>query len=65
MNSGMTSDVQTYLFSTHLAWQEFPGEVRQQVSELLAVMCIEIIEDLPPLSQETPNESRSHSTVAP
>lgn len=65
MSSGMTPNVQTYLFQTQLAWQEFPREVRQQVSELLAVMCVEIVEELQPPSQEIYDESRSHSTLAP
>ncbi|MFZ5828882.1 MAG: hypothetical protein ACOY3P_02295 [Planctomycetota bacterium] len=65
MSSGMTPDVQTYLFQTQLAWQELPREVRQQVSELLAIMCIEIVEELQSPSQETNDESRSHSTLAP
>jgi len=64
MSNGMTPDVQTCLFQTQLAWHEFPNEVRQHVSELLAVMCIEIVEELQSL-QETHDESGSRSTLAP
>jgi len=59
------SDVQLCLFPTRLVWQEFPKDVRRQIDELLAVMCIEIVDGFPSSEQETNDEPRSHSSLAP
>lgn len=65
MNRKEASEVQVYLFPTALAWQEFPPEVRKQISQLLSILCIEIVEELAIPEQEISNESRSHSSMAP
>lgn len=63
MSNDEDSDVQLCLFPTKLVWHEFPQDTQRQVSQLLAVMCIEIVED-PTSEQETQDESRSHSSLA-
>ncbi len=65
MSNDEVFDVQLCLFSAKLVWHEFPQDVRGQLSQLLAVMCIEIVEDYPTSEQETQDESRSHSSLAP
>jgi hypothetical protein len=65
MSNEEICDVQLYLVPAKLMWHEFPQDVRRQVSQLLAVMCVEIVEDFPTSEQETQDESRSHSSLAP
>jgi hypothetical protein len=65
MSNDGICDVQFCLFPTKLAWHEFPQDVRRQVSQLLAVMCVEIVENFPASEQETQDEPRSHSSLAP
>ena len=57
MSNEEATDVQLCLFATNLVWQEFPKDVRMRISQLIGVMCIEIIEDLPAAVQETYDES--------
>ena len=45
-------DVQLCLFATTLTWHEFPQDTRRQVSQLLAAMCVEIVEELPTSEKE-------------
>ena len=45
MSVEQSQEVQLQLFKTELVWKEFPQEVRQQVSQLLTILCIEIIEE--------------------
>jgi hypothetical protein len=54
MSDGMTPNVQKHLFAIQLAWQEFPKEIRQLVGELLAFMCIEIVEECTTGTGDTP-----------
>ena len=64
MSNDEVSDIQLCLFPAKLVWHEFPQDVRMQVSQLLAALCVEIV-DFPTSGQETQNESRSHSSLAP
>jgi hypothetical protein len=53
MSDGKSHEVQLLLFETQLFWQLFPHQTREQVSQLLGILCIDIIEnDLPPLKDE-------------
>jgi hypothetical protein len=65
MSNDKICEVQLCLFPAKLVWHEFPQDVRRQVSQLLVAMCVEIIEDFPTPEQETQDESRSHSPLAP
>ena len=40
------------LFKTELVWHEFPHEVRQQVIQLLTILCIEIVEEYESLQEQ-------------
>lgn len=48
MSKGLRADLQWYLFEKRLAWHEFPEDIRGQVIQLLAKMCVEIVDDLHP-----------------
>ena len=45
MSEEQSREVQLQLFTTELAWHEFPQDVREQVSQLLTILCIEIVEE--------------------
>lgn len=49
-------DIQLCLFATTLTWHEFPQDARRQISQLLAAMCVEIVEELPTSEQEISDE---------
>lgn len=57
MNNQDAFDVQLCLFATTLAWHEFPQDVRRQVSQLLAIMFLEIVEERPNSEEEMCDES--------
>ena len=54
MSHERSQEVQLQLFKTELVWHDFPDAVRQQVSQLLTVMCIEIIQEF-----ESPQEQNN------
>ena len=54
MSDEQFQEVQLQLFKTELVWHEFPQEVRQQVSQLLTILCIEIVEEFE--SQQEQND---------
>jgi len=58
MSKRLQADRQWYLFETRLAWHEFPDEIREQVIELYATMCVEIVDQfhLPSESKEQRHE---------
>ena len=45
MSNEQSQEVQLQLFKTELVWHEFPHDMRQQVIELLTILCIEIVEE--------------------
>jgi hypothetical protein len=48
MSKGLQADRQWYLFEKRLAWHEFPEDIREQVIQLFATMCVEIVDELHP-----------------
>ena len=56
MVHGKPPDRQLSLFLTRLAWHELPSEVRQDVIQLLAHSCADIIAKLHPEPQEQPHD---------
>ena len=56
------AECQLPLFATRLDWNEFPLDVRERVSQLLAAMCVSIIDTTPNISEERDHESRVNST---
>ena len=56
MVHGKPPDRQLCLFLTRLAWHELPSEVRQEVIQLLARSCADIVAKLHPTSQEQPHD---------
>lgn len=52
MSDEQSQEVQLQLFKTELVWHEFPHEVRQQVIQLLTILCIEIVEDIEFLQEQ-------------
>ena len=62
MNNEEDEALQLSLFPIRLTWQEFPQDVREEVSQLLGIMCIDIVEPLP--EQETHDESGKHLPLA-
>ena len=50
------------LFSKQLQWKEFPPDVRQQLCQLLAELCLDIVKDYP---EEQKHEPRVNSILAP
>jgi hypothetical protein len=59
----MLTDDQLLLFSKQVQWREFPQDVRQRVSRLLAALCMDIIEDHPH-TKEDDHEPRDDSFLA-
>lgn len=55
---------QRRLFPKQLDWHEFPRDVRQRVCDLLAAMCVEIIDHHPLKTEEHRHEPRADSRVA-
>lgn len=49
-------DHQLYLFLTQLRWHELPADVRQQVVELLARPCVDIVVQRFPSFKEQSDE---------
>ena len=47
---------QLTLFRKRLAWQELPGETRDRTIDLVTSLCIEIVTEQPPVTQEQDNE---------
>ncbi len=45
MSDEQSQEVQLQLFKTELVWHEFPHDIRQQVIQLLTILCIEIVEE--------------------
>lgn len=46
------------LLETHPAWQDLPDEIRHRVLELLALLCIEGLNEQDLMAQEQPHEPR-------
>ena len=63
MSDEQFQEVQLQLFKTELVWHEFPHEVRQQVSQLLTILCIEIVEEFE--SQQEQNVESRNLTILP
>jgi hypothetical protein len=51
MSKGLQADRQWYLFEKRLGWHEFPEDIREQVIQLLATMCVEIVDELQPQTE--------------
>ena len=64
MNDGKSTEWQLHLFQIQLAWDEFPREVRQHTTHLLAMLCVEAAAEHPQ-TQDQSNEPRTNSPVAP
>ena len=47
---------QSILFRKRLAWQELPRETRDRTIDLVTSLCIEIVTEQPPATQEQDNE---------
>ena len=48
MNDRKPTESQLHLFQIQLAWDEFPREVRQHTTHLLAMLCVEAADDHQP-----------------
>jgi hypothetical protein len=53
------------LFSKQLRWTELPTDVRQRACQLLALLCLEVIQDDPKRTEEQKHEPRVDSILAP
>ncbi len=51
--------MQLCLFPIRLTWQEFPRDVREEISQLLGIMCTDIVQQSS--EQETHDESGKHT----
>lgn len=56
MAYGESPDRQLCLFLTRLTWHELPTEIRHQVMQLLARLCIDIVVQQCPLPEEQSDE---------
>jgi len=45
-------DRQLHLFQTELRWEEFPAEICRRAISLLANLCIEIVDETQPTTEE-------------
>jgi len=54
--------MQLCLFPIRLTWQEFPRDVREEISQLLGIMCTDIVQQSS--EQETHDESGKHTPLA-
>ena len=54
--------MQLCLFRIRLTWQEFPRDVREEISQLLGIMCTDIVQQSS--EQETHDESGKHTPLA-
>ena len=58
--NGKIPDRQLTLFSHGWTWQELPRDVRREVVNVLATLCVEILLETPPTNQEFHHESSRH-----
>lgn len=56
MSKRLQANWQWDLFERPIGWHRFPEEIREQLIQLFATMCVEIVDQPRPESKEQSNE---------